>query len=244
MSAWDEELAKIITTFYLPVNVQTGKYETFRDSEIMRLPFPCMRIVEPWAMPPEARREMEAAGQPGLDRRPGYEHLLGVTFTGVAEYIFQSDDRPDAVGMLSRVTYRVPGMPDRVVYEPPLHDHERAKWTRKMVESAEGEALLVLARFHTYLDARDVRYVEQPATRQVRRSMGVSSDYREYIIIPKERSERYATAHTRAEIIKRLRALHAVRGHLRRYKSGKTVFVRPHSRGTGEALQVKDYVQR
>lgn len=243
MSAWDDELAKVLTTFYLPVNVQTGEMAEGPPDE-WRLPFSYLRIVESWTLPPAARRRMEAQGQMGLDSLGrGREHLRDVTFTGGAEYLFQEIDAGllGGVLMLSRSVYRVPGFPERVVYEPPI---DRTKpWTPEQAASAEGEARLVLGRFAKYLDDRSARYIEQPTSRQVRRSMGVTSDYREYIIIPKERSERYASAHTRAEIIKRLRALHAVRGHMRRYKSGKTVFVRPHSRGTGDALQVKDYIQ-
>lgn len=74
--------------------------------------------------------------------------------------------------------------------------------------------------------------------------MGVGPDYREFIMLPREHSARYDGALTQADIIKRMRALHAVRGHLRHYQDGKVVFVKPHLRGKGDAVQVKDYVTR
>jgi hypothetical protein len=82
-------------------------------------------------------------------------------------------------------------------------------------------------------------FVEQAISRQQRRSLGVSAEYREYIVV---RRRGTPGALTLGSVLRRHPLLHAVRGHVRHYQSGKTVFVRPHSRGKGEMLQVKDYI--
>ena len=80
-------------------------------------------------------------------------------------------------------------------------------------------------------------YIEQAVTRQQRRALGVTNEYREYIVVRRPNPGCF----TIGAIIRRHPQLHAVRGHLRHYKSGRVAVVRPHMRGHGELAQVKDY---
>jgi hypothetical protein len=98
----------------------------------------------------------------------------------------------------------------------------------------------VIWRLLSLIDDRQSRYVEQRVSRPVRRAMGVNPNYREYIIV-KKRSAKPGALRL-SEIVRRHPQLHAVRGHLRHLKNGAVALVRPHARGKGKALQVKDYV--
>ena len=82
-------------------------------------------------------------------------------------------------------------------------------------------------------------YVERGASRQVRRAMGLSPYYREYIVVSRRENPGCQTI---GQVIRRHPRLHAVRGHLRQIRSGRLVSVKAHVRGHGEVFQVKDYV--
>jgi hypothetical protein len=92
------------------------------------------------------------------------------------------------------------------------------------------------------LSNNSARYIEKPVSRQVRRASGFADGYREYIVIDKPTKEQRATAMRLSAVMRRHPRLHAVRGHLRHYKTGLTTFVKPHARGKGDMLQVKTYV--
>jgi hypothetical protein len=82
-------------------------------------------------------------------------------------------------------------------------------------------------------------------TKYERRAEGVSRFYRPYIVIEHRKQyerENGILPETIGRFLRRHPILHAVRGHFRRLRSGRDVFVRPHLRGEGEAVQVKDYI--
>ena len=76
-----------------------------------------------------------------------------------------------------------------------------------------------------------------------RRKSDPPSGCGDYIIINRT-DTRYGDALTLREFTGRQNRLHAVRGHLRRYRSGLIVQIPPHARGKGTALQIKDYILR
>jgi hypothetical protein len=100
-----------------------------------------------------------------------------------------------------------------------------------------------LLRLQNMLYDRKHRFIEQPISRQQRRSEGRPPQYREYIVIDRD-DARYETGLRSGAILKRLKTLHAVRGHFRHYRSGLVVPVKPHMRGKGDLTQVKEYLPR
>jgi hypothetical protein len=136
--------------------------------------------------------------------------------------------RPDGIGFCGKRVYAN----GRVQYFLPGED------------GPDDDPILMLVRLYRALYERKHRFVEQPVSRQVRRAMGQErgATYREYIVVPKD-DVRYASGERPGAILKRLRALHAVRGHVRHLKSGRVAFVKPHIRGKlGTALQPKTYL--
>jgi len=114
----------------------------------------------------------------------------------------------------------------------------------------EKEGRLILAgnvaymvEFFAALYGRKHRFVDCPLTRQQLRSEGrQNTGYREYIVVSAT-DVRYPNAARSSAIMKRFRELHAVRGHARTYtKTGRTIWVKPHLRGKGDLVQVRDYV--
>lgn len=91
------------------------------------------------------------------------------------------------------------------------------------------------------LSNNSARYIKQPVSRQVRRASGFADGYDEYIVIRKPTKEQRKSAMRLSEIMRRHPRLHAVRGHLRHYRTGLVVPVAPHVRGVGDMTQAKDY---
>lgn len=96
------------------------------------------------------------------------------------------------------------------------------------------------------LSNNSARYVESPVSRQVRRRNGYADGYREYIVIRKPSKEERKSAMRLTEVFRRHPRLHAVRGHLRHYRTGLVVPIAAHARGgkkgAFELLQAKNYV--
>ena len=92
------------------------------------------------------------------------------------------------------------------------------------------------------LQDRKNAYLEKSVSRPQRRTMGVNSDYREYIVVARKDNKNNSNLLRLSDIFRRHPQLHAVRGHLRHCVSGKVTFVKPHTRGQGELVQPKDYV--
>jgi hypothetical protein len=232
-------MREIVTTFHLPFDcamadftMMSGKTiqvradgplgpsdyrkEPFKASDVRAavesMPFPALRIVQ-------------------TER---YEVPLGKLGRGEIQILcVRREGSPNGFEWASRVSIQVVGKAPLVNYPMDKLDGPNG------LPSIPG-AFIDL--FEALNNGRK-RFVEQTISRQARRALGIETPtaaYREYIVV--DRKDALAGALTRSEVFRRHPHLHAVRGHLRRYKNGKTAFVKPHTRGRGDALQVKDYV--
>lgn len=113
----------------------------------------------------------------------------------------------------------------------------------------DGAALIILNRLFKVLYERQHRFLEQPMSRQVRKSEDRPKGYLGYIVIPKTHVH-YKTALRSGDIVKRLKLLEPipVRRHPRTFHAdrfvnvkGQTIWIEEHVRGEGDAVQVKDY---
>jgi hypothetical protein len=217
-TSYADAAAKAVTTFILPPHAVTGEPTEMALSELMaEMPFHNIEICEEWTMTAEVSRRIDVA----LGRKP--RALIpegernGISGFDSVVFIRDSENSLRAVGQ-SVVRGRI-----------------------SPIERPDDVGFL-LQRLVRYLRDRRVRYVEEPLTRQQRRARGVSSEYRRYALVLRD-DVRYATALSRREVVRRLRALHMVRGHLRHLSDGRVVPVRPHMRGSlGDATQAKTYV--
>jgi hypothetical protein len=152
---------------------------------------------------------------------------------GIEEMIVWKESE-DTVGLISKIRYFNGPVANGVLYTP-----------NQQILSSKDEILNgfeLYFRFYNYLNDRKIRYVEQSTSRQVRRSLGVSSDYKEYVMIKRE-DVKYANSIPRSEMMKRMQSLHRVRGHLRlNFRTGeKSIRVRDYVKGQGNILVDKDY---
>lgn len=238
---WESALKETLTTFHMPHHDESGAKVALKLSEVY-LPYRAIRLTEPWTMSGEVRKNLDDKNGVVL-RNDDYVTPIN----GMAEYIF-IDQGLGGVQIIGKITCNGSKVNDTTVTYLPEEIDVIKKNLGKFTEQTphdviKGDAVHMLRRFCDMLDSREVRYIEEKVSRPVRRAMGVSRDYREYIIIRKhDHHHYYDSALKRTDIIKRLKALHAVRGHMRHLQSGKTVFVKPHMRGKGEALQIKDYI--
>jgi len=222
---YDELLKRAVTAFYLPIVPNddplpveigpTDKEEYLKKLDaVLAIPFPCIRIIRD-----TRRTESE------LWNHKTWKHVARGRSDTICEV------RDDKFAWASRDQYWKKDGTTWVVYTP-----EQWAWDPRTIAVPKTYFALMEA-----LANRQNRFVEQPPpSRQVRRHLGLQSEYREYIVVRKREAPKEAL--TLGQIIRRHPILHAVRGHLRHYKGGLVVKVRPHCRGTGTHLQVKDYV--
>jgi hypothetical protein len=205
----------VITTFITPRWVITRPEQDDPLPAVVptRLPFRSLRIIEAF----------EAPIIPGAETR----------VSGVSEFLCVEDEAEPGLLLFFEKVHYIDGPLAGLTYFLPVDLDDL---------NSGADAVYGVLRLLDALENRANRYIEQPVSRPQRRALGVAPDYREYIIVPPERTPRYETAIKRADMQKRLVALHAVRGHLRRLSSGRVVPVRPHTRGNlGTGVQVKDY---
>jgi hypothetical protein len=130
------------------------------------------------------------------------------------------------------------GMNGEVSFLDPAHDAENID--RRIGEASVPSDLYI---FEWLLEAlRSTRYtaIEEKTSRQLARSTG---EPRTRWII-EVRSRGSAAPKLADQFREAMRAAHAVRGHLRTdHRTGeKSIRVRPHIRGIGDGVQLKDYI--
>jgi hypothetical protein len=244
---FDEMFKRVITTIELPEHRLT--FQKIKV-EYKPLAFQCIRFIEPWMIddPNKVVADWDASmAQYDADEHAKFEipefvraavddikgksrfvphHLIGKRV--IEESIVEQVDEG----------YRVSGkqrLPDgRIIWMP-----ENAKDPK----GYGNEVMLMNMRFMQYMESREHRFIEQVVTRQQRRADQRPAEYRHYIILDRK-STHYPNAHPMKALLPRLKALHSVRGHLRRLRSGDVIPVRAHTRGKGDLMQVKDYVVR
>ena len=219
---FDEGRRTALTTFELPKAEQHLERIGIDTKRIIqRLPFSNFFIREPFTFHGDG-------AEAGFAR--------GVVVDGVEELLVNRiDDTAIAlVGHLTWLNHPRGGRVSRFII-----------WTGDADE--DGSSITVLNRLVNTLYERKHRFVDEPISRQVRKSEGRPAQYRSYIVVPRT-DVRYVSAQRSSDIMKRMKALHAVRGHARTYRAerfvnvrGTTQWIDPHMRGTGDALQIKDY---
>jgi len=208
---------KCLTTFHMPLNVATMKPMEAEKQWLLNFPFDTFAIVEPFITP---------------------GHFIGpdcLDVHGFEECICRQDES-GRITILSKFRYTIGPNAGRIIYSPTSERQDE-------YSKNPGIYCELYHRFYKALYSRQNRFIEESVSRQVRRANKYPANYREYIVIPKE-DVRYASAIHAATIVKRMKELHAVRGHLRtNWKTGqKNILVKPHTRGQGEALQAKEYI--
>lgn len=217
----------IVTTFYLePYTASLEEPELIEHSDpayakltewLYALPFPCMRIVRSLVGP-----YCEAQGWRQLDTDVIITNL--VKDNGKTTWAWAVKDTVIHLDGTRKSNYA---------------PNEAVHWHNQRTNNVPA-SFIDLMRL---LGSRVHRYVERPVSRQIRRAEGFASSYREYIVIRrKDAAEHTGEILTLGQIIRRHPILHAVRGHIRKYRSGLITTVRPHTRGVGELFQVKDYI--
>ena len=224
MTVFDEMLPRAMTAFYLPLPAKHGEYihpvpfgtvEFARTLDaLLAIPFPCIRIVREGEIPPGA---------------PGWHGISRARSDCVCELV-----AGDFFAWGSKEVVKWPDGKIFTRYSP----EDWADWRER--PAADMHLPVQYIRLMEALGDRKHRFIERDRlTRQQRRAIGVTPEYREYIVINKRDAP--AGAHTLSEIVRRHPILHAVRAHLRHYKSGLVTPVRAHARGHGQLFQVKDY---
>jgi hypothetical protein len=214
---YEDELSKIITTFELP----------YHEAHLEPVHVGIDSIIERLPFGQFAIREPFKVTDPAN----------GIFVTGVEHLVVVKLD-DETIALVSKMNYVLPDGRRVTRYQPNEDTGDN---------SEQAASLTLLNRLYQALYKRTHRFLDAPVSRQVRRSQGLPSEYREYIVIPRT-DARYENALRPSVIAKRMRTLHAVRGHLRHYRSpryvnmqGQTQRIEPHLRGTGDALQVKKY---
>lgn len=230
---YDDALKTAVTTFILPEHAVTGDPVPINLDELRHMPYHSIRIVEPFSFTPAVAEK--------LIRRASVDVTVKQQIRkGLDQTVFYlAGDRVRYAGKISTDQGKSISYSDEdgrdldvVGYDWPIHS-----------QGKNTSALIILRRLLTLLNDRATRYQEQvPMNRQQRRADGVSAEHKTYLIVrPKDQG--YAVATKSTEMLKRLKALHAVRGHMRHLSSGRLVPVRAHTRGSiGTAVQAKDYV--
>ena len=244
---YEQMLPTCMTTFYLPFKPPPQDEElpdgsvpagTFWDNYVAKMPFPAIRIVR---------------------REAGYRELRGGVVT--TETICVRGDYTGSPPNLDWGTVTGDNAFFWVARDVYTHPNEKTLTAYATSESAHVAGLgrttrtVIPGSFIALIDSlrdRKVRYVETPVTRQQRRAIGYAPAYREYVVIPTgdvRASEPNAMRFR--DIAKAHPMLHAVRGHLRTYRAARYVNVQgtsqmiaPFTRGKGDLLQVKEYVER
>lgn len=227
MKLFEELLQRAMTAFYMPLpwadpapGAIIGEAPDYDEAlrQIWTIPFPCIRIIRESAIPPGAEGWNDCA----------YVHSDCVCEMD-RDFRFASKETlkwPDGFVKIGYVPEDMPYCPDPA--PPPGVKVTYIHLPRPYIALMEA------------LNDRQHRFIEgERLTRQARRALGVSPEYREYIVVRK--CDKVPGAHTIGELFRRHPMLHAVRAHLRHYKSGLVTQVRAHARGRGEMFQVKDY---
>jgi hypothetical protein len=214
-TAYYEMLPLVMTTFMLPRFETRGNAITVNTEELLaKMPYSAFAVREPFT---------------GF-----YED--GTQVTGFETALLVYDSETSSVRITSKIEYDDRGNGRRTVYPADVSDQGVSR------DNRYAEAASIILRLYQALYGRKHRFIDKSVSRQVRRSEARPSGYREYIVIGED-SREYAKASRPSEIVRRLRRFHFVRQHPRTYKkTGKTVWVKSHSRGSiGNAAQVKDY---
>lgn len=232
---YEDALKSAVTTFVLPENVVSGELVPVDMEALQHLPYHSIRIVEPFCITPDSAER--------IARRMGVADvkIKQETRKGIDRTVFYLDgDRVRYAGKISTDLGTTMRYDDGGGVDPgsiggfdwPIHS-----------QGKNTSALIILRRLLSFLNDRSTRYQEQPpVNRQQRRAEGLPKEHRTYLVV-RPRDEAYKIATRSGEIMKRLRALHTVRGHMRHLSSGRIVPVRAHTRGKlGTAVQAKDYV--
>lgn len=236
MKQYDEKLSRAVTAFYLPsfaaMSIDESPFGRRTNSTdaayklqmhlLRAIPFPCIRIIRDGEVPPDSPLA-KAMTEKSRGRLP--KHLRSDVVCEMRDGVFSWASK------------------DAILY------HDGYRVTKYMPEDwgAYGVGVQETALPRSYFDLmqaladRQNRYIEQKLTRQARRASGLSPTYCEYVVVRKKEAP-IQEAYRWSEIVRRHPMLHAVRAHLRHYKSGLIVKVREHTRGHGELFQVKDYV--
>jgi len=206
-------LPQIITTFNMPHHTANLERISVDYRELFnRLPFGDFAIREPFTV---NHKDADVTVS-------GIEHLV---------VSLGDDNGTPTLTLVSHMRFNYPGGNYGSTYVP------NDPTTPINVQLASASLVL---RLYEALYQRTHRFIEEPVSRPVRKSQGLPKAYREYIVIPRT-DARYAGAIRGGEISKRLRTLHAVRGHPRTYRTGETIWIKPHLRGSGDLLQQRDY---
>lgn len=230
---YHDALKTAVTTFMLPEHEVTGDPTPINMDELRHMPYHSIRIVEPFVFSPAVAQKILRRADIDLNVTKKPRHGLDSTV------FYLAGDRV-------RYSGKITNDDGRAIYysDEDGKDLDSVGWDWPVHSQGKNtSALIILRRLLAALNDRSTRYQEQvPLNRQQRRAEGVAKEHRSYLVV-RPRDEGYATATKSTEILKRLKALHTVRGHMRHLSSGHIVPVRAHTRGSiGTAVQAKDYV--
>jgi hypothetical protein len=239
---WRRMLPMVVTTFYLPdAEGDLGMLTDLDESEHakeLQPPFPCIRILQ---------NVTESEDVNGLTI-PTHTYNIDtiVLNEGGGSWIWGMRFK---LKNLHNGNAIIDTYPEAINHEPMLkhemadvREYLRAKIPHSCKRQLPMEYVALMEKLNA--PGNSVGFIENPTSRQVRRALGVGPEYREYIIVNNRREAAGRPYLTRGELFRRHPYLHAVRGHLRHYKSGRVAYVHPHLRGTGDAVQIKDYIVR
>lgn len=215
--AWAQAREKCVTTFHMPLHIATGQTSILSVEDITKFPFENFSIVEPFIIPANFGGFKEDVH--------GIEEIICWKGRGTSEHEYY--------GLLSKIRYTNGQFANRVIYIPVSEGQE--------VSTKQTDYELYF-RFYNMLYSRKYRFQEQTVSRQVRRAGNFLPNYREYITVSRD-DVRYVTSIPASKMLKRMRELHIVRGHLRtnHYTGEKNIWVSQHTRGQGELTQAKEY---